>query len=266
MFMRLSAVAIFLSTTSLPVAAHADSTTAQLVYHFTYSADQNITARDASDNAESYGAVTGGSATYAKNGGPGTAITNPSSNGMSHYDGRLTDKGTMTVDVLQRHPDGTVDVAISEQGENVRRAPPAKCSVYGNTYVFCDPTKTVYTEEYTLLRFLAGNFVAPGQLQTSNHWSVVQSSSRDMTVHAEYTINSANGGAMQIGERRTVKQSGSGSLTTNVEAQIGYDTSRSLPTSVAEYATQYTDAGVNGTSKTTYQTTLNLVSDTMAKN
>jgi hypothetical protein len=70
---------------------------------------------------------------------------------------------------------------------------------------------------------------------------------------------------MQIGEKRIVKAYGVGHLTTDVETKIGYDFDRSLPTSINEYAAQYTDGGLKGTSTTIYQTTLQLVSDTMAK-
>ena len=237
----------------LPVAAGADQSIGQLVYNFSYSANQSITARDASDSAETYGS---GANSGALSGG---------TNGMSHYGGSLTDKGTITVDILKKQPDGALVVMIGEQGENLRRAPQAECVVYGNTNVICDPNKTVYTEEYTLLRFLAGNFVVPSQLDASRHWSIVQNSGDGMSIAADYTINSNNNGIMQIGEKRTVKEAGAGALTTNIETQIGYDFNRLVPTSVDEYATQRTDAGLKGTSTTTYQTTLNLVSDTTAK-
>jgi hypothetical protein len=183
---------------------------------------------------------------------------------MSHYGGNLADKGTMTVDILQKQPDGTLVVSISEAGENIRRATAAECVVYGNTHVLCDPNKTVYTEEYTLLRFLGLNFVDPNQLDASRHWSVVENSGDGVTVHADYAINSTSGGMMQIGEKRSVKATGSGHLTTDVESKIGYDFTRLVPVSVEEYATQHTDAGISGTSTTTYQTTLSLISDTAA--
>jgi hypothetical protein len=185
------------------------------------------------------------------------------SSGISHYGGTLTDKGTITVAIMQKQPDGAVVVMISEQGQNVRRAPQAECVVYGNTHVICDPNKTVYTEEYTLLRFLGANFVDPSQLDASKHWSIVQNSGDGTDVQADYSINSDKNGMMQIGEKRTVKQRGGGHLTTNIESNIGYDFSRLVPTSVEEYATQHTDAGIKGSSTTTYQTTLNLVTDSV---
>jgi hypothetical protein len=232
-----------------PALARADQSAGQLVYNFTYSADQNITSRDAANNVETvdpYGNYNGGS------------------NGISHYGGTLTDKGTITVDVVKKQPDGALVVMISEQGENIRRASPAECVVYGNTHVICDPNKTVYNEEYTLLRFLAANFVDPSQLDANKHWQIVQDVNNDH-VTADYAISSNNNGVMQIGEKRTIKETGAGHLTTDIETKIGYDYTRTVPTFVDEYAQQYTDAGIKGSQKSIYQTTLNLVSDTMAK-
>jgi hypothetical protein len=236
-----------------PSAAYADSTTATLVYNFTYSANQKIAARDSSNGIESVDTETEFLA-------GGTA-----DNGISHYNGAVTDKGTMTVQVVGTEQDGGVVVNISEAGQQTRRAPAATCVVYGNTRVICDPNKTVYTEEYTLLRFLGGKFVDPSQLDANKHWTATGLNGPGLAVAADYTINGTNNGQMQIGEKRIVKASGVGHLTTDVETKIGYDFNRSLPISVNEYAAQYTDAGLKGTSTTIYQTTLQLVSDTMAK-
>jgi hypothetical protein len=249
-FIRLSFAAIIASACIGPSAARADTAMGQLVYNFTYSANQNITARDSSDSAEPIGNEGGG--------------VGAGGSGMSHYNGNLTDKGTMTVDILKKQSDGALVVSISEQGENIRRAPAATCVVYGNTNVICDPNKTVYTEEYTLLRFLGSNFIDPNQLDAKKHWSVTQNSA-DENITADYAIDSNSNGTMEIGEKRTVKETGAGHLTSNVETKIGYDFTRTVPISVNEYVTQRTDSGIRGTSTTIYQTTLNLVSDSMAK-
>lgn len=257
MLHRISAASLGVALCALPAVAQAVAQKGELVYNFTYSASQNVTARDASDNSESYGNAVTKFAT-------GTQITG-GTNGMSHYGGALTDKGTITVDIVKKQPDGAMVVMVGEQGENVRRAPPAECVVYGNTHVICDPNKTVYTEEYTLLRFLGGNFIDPSQLDAAKHWQVVQNGGDGMEVSADYTINSNNNGVMKIGEKRKVREQGAGHLTTDIESNIGYDFTRLVPTSVEEYATQRTDAGIKGNSTTTYQTTLNLVTDTMGK-
>ncbi|HVR46271.1 MAG TPA: hypothetical protein VMT95_06505 [Candidatus Binatia bacterium] len=235
-----------------PLTAGADTTSmGTLVYNFSYSAQQKVTARDSANPVE--------------NTDPnGTLAAGTTNNGMSHYAGELNDKGTMTVDVVRQQPDGALVVMISEQGENIRRAPAAECVVYGNTNVICDPNKTVYTEEYTLLRFLGGNFVDPNALDAQRHWQVVQNTPT-LAVKADYTITSNTNGVMQIGETRSLRSPKGGSLTTDIQSKIGYDFKRSVPMMVDEYVTQRHDDGVVGTSTTIYQTTLNLVSDTMAK-
>jgi hypothetical protein len=248
-FLSIAGIAAILSA---PIASRADSTMGQLVYAFTYSANQSVNARDSANQAEAYG----------ESGANGNSLAQ--SSGISHYGGSLNDKGTMTVQLVHQQPDGALVVMISEQGQDVRRAPPAECVVYGNTHVICDPNKTVYTEEYTLLRFLGRNFVDPSQLDASRHWMITQDSG-GLNVHADYVINSNNNGKMQISETRSLRAPGGGSLTTDIQTKVGYDFAQSLPTSVDEYVTQRHDNGAVGTSTTIYQTTLNLVSDTMAK-
>jgi hypothetical protein len=234
-----------------PVAARADSTMGQLVYSFTWSSNQQVTARDSANPAVAYGA-------------PNVNGADPiQSNGISHYVGTLSDKGTMTVQVLQQQPDGALVVMISEQGENIRRAPPAECVVYANTNVLCDPNKTVYTEEYTLLRFLGRPFV-DAKADPNYHW-VIQQNSGGLDVHGDYVVSSNNNGRMQISEARSIRSAGGGSLTTDVQSKIGYDATQSVPTSVNEYTQQRHDNGVAGTTTTLYQTTLNLVSNSVAK-
>ncbi len=144
-----SAAAVLL----LPSVAHAATAVPTLVYNFTYSANQDINAKDSANPAEDWHDCTGGSGCNPANQGSGT----------SHYEAALDDKGTMTVGILGKQSDGGLIVSISEAGQQTRRAPPATCVVYGNTRVICDPNKTVYTEEYTLLRFLGQNFVERGE-------------------------------------------------------------------------------------------------------
>lgn len=226
-------------------AAPSGSTAQRLIYSFTYSADQNTTARDSANPAEDYG----------------NAGALAQSNGISSYRGSLSDKGTMTVQVLAVQQDGGLVVNISENGENVRRAPAAACVVYGNTRVICDPNKTVYPEEYTLLRFLGRDFVDAGNLDAHRHWQIMQNSPT-MNVTADYVLGPTTSSNVAVTETRKIRQVGGGSLTTDVQTRIGYDMSRSIPTSIDEYVTQRHDNGVVGTSTTIYQTTLSLVSDT----
>lgn len=229
---------------SSPGVAIAVLTSNQLVYAFTYSSVQDVYARDSQNPAE---AIDPGD----RNG-----------SGTSHYHASLTDKGTMTVRIERQQSDGGLIVAISEQGQQ-RRTPPATCVVYGNTRAICDPNMTVYPEAYALLRFLGTNFVDPNQLDTNRHW-VVPQPSRSLDITADYTINGISNGIMHITENRQLRPTGAGSQTTDVQTNIAYDYSRSVPTSVDEYVTQRLDNGVTGTTRTVYQTTLTLVDSTAA--
>ncbi len=259
MMLVLSAAAGALLTTAAP--ALAATATNRLVYSFTYSANQNVSARDSSSSIEQTGppTLTGGEGKGA------TVSTNQlsvGSSGVSHYNGNQTDKGTITVEIVRQQTDGGLIVSISEQGEQTRRAPAATCVVYPNTHVICDPNKTVYPEEYTLLRFLGRNFVDPNQLDANRHWSETQNTAA-MDVKADYTIGSNANGVMQISESRKIRPS-SGADTTDVQTKIAYDFARAVPTNIDEYATQRQDNGTSGTTTTIYQTTLGLLSDTVA--
>jgi hypothetical protein len=114
------------------------------------------------------------------------------------------------------------------------------------------------------LRFLGTKFVDPNALDKNKHWEVSQDSPVE-NITADYSINGNANGTMQISEVRKIREAKGGRLTTDVQAKIGYDVAKSLPTTVDEYVTQRHDNGVQGTSTTIYQTTLQLVSDTMAK-
>ncbi len=230
-----------------PMTVRALTASNQLVYAFTYGANQDTTARDSTTSAEavSQDLISGGT------------------NGISHYHGNQNDKGKIVVEIVRQQTDGGLILSISEQGEQTRRAPPATCVVYPNTHVICDPNKTVYPEEYTLLRFLGRNFVDPNQLDANRHWSVSQNSAA-MDVKADYTIGGNSNGIMQISESRKIRPP-SGSATTDVQTKITYDFARAVPTNIDEYVTQRQDNGVTGTTTTIYQTTLGLLSDTVAK-
>ena len=242
------ACAAALAVPAVTAPALAITSTNQLVYSFTYSANQNASARDSTSSIEPVGT---------------DQFTGGSSSGISHYHGNQTDKGTITVEVVRQQTDGGLIVSISEQGEQTRRAPPATCVVYPNTHVICDPNKTIYPEEYTLLRFLGRNFVDPNALDANRHWSVTQNTSAS-DVKADYTIGANSNGIMQISESRKIRPP-SGSDTTDVQTKIAYDFARAVPTNVDEYVTQRQDNGASGTTTTIYQTTLGLLSDTVAK-
>lgn len=194
----------------------------------------------------------------------GTVPNDPGTSGAQTYTGNLDDTGTITVDVLREAPDRGLVVIVSEQGDRTRSGEATTCAVYGNTNVACDPTKKVNREELSLLRFLGANFLDPARLDGKQRWSVSEKKPGD-SMSADYVIEKSDGDIMAIGETRHVEDTSQGVTTFDAETKIDYVASRLLPTTIDEYATEQRHAGVNGIYTTVYQTTLKLVSDSMAK-
>ncbi|MGA8576410.1 MAG: hypothetical protein WB609_12105 [Candidatus Cybelea sp.] len=238
-----SAPALAASNTSLP---------RTLVYSFTFNVqqtgditnDQTGVASTASGNTPSGAAQAGSSGTYS---------------------GNLNDSGQITVNIQREESDRGLVLTISEHGLYGRNAGAATCVVYGNTNIICDPNATVNSEEFTLLRFLGSNFINPSEIDEKSHWRIDTSDPAVSTV-ADYHIASNVDGVMQITETREVTQHGPGERRTNIQTKIGYDFNNQVPTSIDEYNVDRLYGGSEANSTSTFQTTLKLVSDSMAKN
>lgn len=193
----------------------------------------------------------------------GTVTSDPGTSGAHSFTGHLADHGTITVDVLREAPDRGLVVVVSEQGSDTRSAAAVTCAVYGNTMVACDPSKPTNSEELTLLRFLGANFVDPDKVDADNHWPISENAG-GVSVKADYTITRNDGGILAIDESRRVEGHGFGAVTTEIQTKFTYDGRLQVPTSVDEYATERKNAGVEGISTTVFQTTLKLLSDSLA--
>lgn len=236
----------------LPIAALAQTATQatpqrHLVYAFTWGLSNDTQVHTSGmDNNSSGGGISG---------------QTDSASGMADYTGGTSDKGTITVDVVREQTDTGLVVSVSEQGQETRKAPAATCVVYSDTTIICDPNKTVHAEELTLLRFLGSHFVDPNQLDAKGHWRVERDG--PISTIADYTIAKNANGAMTIDEVRIVKENGSHQRTTNINATVGYDANRTLPTSITEFSIERSERGEQyNTVKS--ETTLTLQSDSMA--
>lgn len=193
----------------------------------------------------------------------GTVTSDPGSSGAHTFTGHLADHGTITADVMREAPDRGLVVVVSEQGSDTRNAAPVTCAVYGNTLVACDPSKPTNSEELTLLRFLGANFVDPNKVDANNHWPV-SADAGGVSIKADYTIAKNDDGVLAIDEARHVEGHGFGAVTTDVQTKLTYNGRVQVPISVDEYATERKNAGMQGISTTVFQTTLKLVSDSLA--
>lgn len=228
----------------VPAAAPAQNApaapTRHLVYAFTWGSQSDLEVRDSGVSAE--GGASGGS-------------------GISDFRGGESDQGTIAVDVVREQPDKGLILDVSETAQHTHNAAVARCVAYGNTSVICDPNKTVYPEELTLLRFLASNFVDPNQLDSQSHWKVVSDSGAAYSMVADYTIAKNADGVMTIDEKREVKQTQAATTTTDITTTIDYDFNRTIPTSVNEYTIARQAAGMSQYQTVKSQTVLRLQSD-----
>lgn len=209
--MKSAILAVALAATLSPIAASADAAPVRhLVYSFTWGTQSDLEVR---------------------NSGVGTA-----GSGVSDFNARNGDQGSITVDVMREQPDKGLLVVVSEQAQKTRSSVPAKCVVYGTTAVICDPSITVNPEEMTVVRFLGSNFVDPAIIDAKQHWQISDSSGSAYSVKSDYTISKNVAGVMTIDEKREIKQMQPSEVTTEVNSTIGYDFNRTVPTSVDEFS------------------------------
>ena len=88
--------------------------------------------------------------------------------GDTQYRGVASDTGTISVDVRGMHPDGGLQVEVSEAGRNYRKAAPMTCAVYPTTKLAC--AGEIFPEEAAVLSTLSPTFFDPARLDAKNHW------------------------------------------------------------------------------------------------
>jgi hypothetical protein len=134
-----------------------------LVYTFTWGT---------SNNTEVHTSGMGDGSMGSANGPP---TSQGSASGMSSFNASVSDKGTITVDVLREQPnDHGLVVTVSEQAQDNRSAVAATCVVFGNTDVICDPNAKINYEELTLLRFLGSTEYAIERHERGEQYTTVK--------------------------------------------------------------------------------------------
>jgi hypothetical protein len=225
-----------------PAIADSAFTPRHVVYSFTYGNQTDLEVH--SSGIDAGGNASGGS-------------------GMSDYTGGESDQGTIEVDVLSEQPDKGLVVKVSEHAQKTRSSPAATCVVYGTTGVICDPHATINSEEMSLIRLLGPTFVDPNKIDAKQHWQIADTNSA-YSLTSDFTISKNVNGVMTIDENRTIKQQQPTIETTEVTTTIGYDLSRTLPTSVREYTIERNEAGMGQHNTTKTETVLVLKSDSPA--
>jgi len=185
--------------------------------------------------------------------------------GAADFSGGVSDKGTISVDIMGIQPDHGLVVSVSETGQNGRNAAPDTCVVFADTNTTCQNPQGINPEEISIVRLLAPHFYDPSQLDAKQHWHE-GGASKDGSTSIDFTVTKDDNGIVTIAEHRAVVQKGIGAMTLNADATIQYDVAHFVPTSVKEYSTLHKQQPTGGYFDQTSDTELTLQSDSMNKN
>jgi hypothetical protein len=169
--------------------------------------------------------------------------------------------GTISILVQREQAGGGLVVSVTETPADGVAAGPTTCVTFGDTTVVCDPSREVSPEAEQLLSVLGESFVDPSRLDNARHWRIDAQDASGTT--ADYTIERSSGTQLDIAEKGVRVEKDAQSKTT-IDAKIGYDVGRSLPTTLTESTTEKALRGVVSVTIST-QTTLTLQSDAAAK-
>jgi hypothetical protein len=197
------------------------------------------------------------------NGDASLKIPNTSGTGTNHYGGAASDKGTITVDVVEVQADTGTVVRISEQARETRSAEPATCVVYGIGAVICDTSKKINEEEMALLRLLGHNFVNDEAIDAKHHWRFAESNPQARETN-DYTIVGERGGLAQISLQRVLDVSGADGYNATTDGQLLYDREHAVPRSLKEETITRQHVGMGQDNRVDQQLTLSLQTDSLA--
>ncbi|MHB8147807.1 MAG: hypothetical protein ACYDGM_11200 [Vulcanimicrobiaceae bacterium] len=196
-------------------------------------------------------------------GGPNGAPVTGS--GSTDYNANVSDKGTISIDVMGIQPDKGLVVTVSEAGQNGRNAAADTCVVFANTSTTCQNPQGVNPEEISVIRLLAPHFYDPSQLDAKQHWHE-GGASKEGSTSIDFTVTKNVNDMLTISEHRRVTQTGIGAMTVNADSTILYDVKHFVPTSIKEYSTLHKQQPAGGYFDQTSDTELTLQSDSMNKN
>jgi hypothetical protein len=211
-----AAALLFLSLAG--VSADTPKSLRHLVYNFTYATSSDTTEHDS-----------------GLSGGPVS--------GLKDYSAGDSDKGTITIDVTAvDQANGVIEVNASEDARASRSAHAARCDVYSNTKVICDPDAKVNEEELAVMQFMGMNFVTQDAL-AAKKWHI-DNSQPPTTSLADFSIGGNANGILSISQTRTDEQKGAQAATQTINSKIQYNVAKTIPLSVDEDTMSRTNQGL----------------------
>lgn len=213
-----AAALLSLSLAVGPVRADTPKSLRHLVYNFTFGTSSDTTVHDSGIS-----------------GGPVS--------GMADYSGGNSDKGTITIDVTGvDQTNGVIEVSTSEEARDTRTTHAARCDIYSNTKVVCDPDAKVNEEQIAVMQFMGMNFVTQEAL-AAKKWHI-DNSQPPTTSLADFTIGGSANGILSISQIRTDEQKGAQAATQTVNSKIQYNVAKTIPLVVDEDTMSRTNQGM----------------------
>lgn len=217
-----------------------------LEYHFDVGVRGETTVRDSGIGSGDHSA-------------PGTTGNAPAS-GVGTQRTGIADTGTITADFMGMSGDGGAIYIVNERGRDSRIGEPAQCVVYGNTYLICDQSKTVFDEEIALLRSLGKDFTHAVPIDAKNHWQYRETTPTS-TETTDYTIKNDAGGIVTLAIDDLMTTSGMNAYNAVGSGTIRYSRTASVPTSITMQTISHTK---QGSSRGETNLELTLQSDSLA--
>ena len=181
--------------------------------------------------------------------------------GVSDSKSATADEGQIVVDVTGSSADGGLVISVSENAKEQRSSVPATCVVYGaNLAIVCDPNGKVNDEEFSIIRYIGKNFIAPGATAVGSKWRVGDNLSAGNEIN-DFVVTAANGPMLTINEDRTQKVSGAHGFDQTITGTIGYNAMYTVPTALHEQTIRRQNQGAQDYMTVRVFTDLTLASD-----
>ncbi|HEY8313661.1 MAG TPA: hypothetical protein VIG51_05755 [Candidatus Baltobacteraceae bacterium] len=183
--------------------------------------------------------------------------------GLANYSGGQSDKGTITLDVMQAAADGGLTVQVAENALNSRSAKSTLCVVYGDGRMICDPNGKITEEEQALLQAAGRNFVDPTQFDAKKHWRVA-GGQNGFTTATDYTMTAGDPTkVVTISLQRVDKMDGAQGYNATTDGFISYNMPLSVPTAIKEDTVMRQSQGMGQDNRVDTHVSMNLLTDSM---
>lgn len=247
--LRITAAVALVATLTCPAVADQPAPLRHLVYTFELGISSNF---EAADNMIS--------STQLDD--PGHRVV--TGVGSSRYVQSAGERGTISVDVLQKQQDDGLVLTISEQTKDARSAEAATCVVYGDETMMCDQSKRINPEETALLYILGVNFVNATRMDDKQRWQYARSQ-EEANIVDDLQIAGHTGSLLNVAFHRIYTIKGGAVERTVTDGTIDYNPALMLPVALTQDQMTDRPSGSGLSQRVEQRLSLKLLSDSKSK-